>query len=93
MRYLCLGCARCQQRSGAGLTLSARAPRGLAIELLDQRLGLWPWAETRGRVEVANGAKLDQLAALLDGKPQTLATFDEALAVQRTIEGMLAARA
>jgi predicted dehydrogenase len=37
----------------------------------------------------AAARQLDQLAALLDGKPQTLATFDEALAVQRTIEGML----
>lgn len=35
-------------------------------------------------------SQLDQLAALLDGKPQTLATFEEALAVQRTIEAMLA---
>lgn len=39
----------------------------------------------------AGQRQLDQLAALLEGRPQTLATFDEALAVQRTIEAMLAA--
>ena len=38
----------------------------------------------------AGQRQLDQLAALLEGRPQTLATFDEALAVQRTIEAMLA---
>ena len=35
--------------------------------------------------------QLDQLAALLEGRPQTLASFDEALAVQRSIEAMLRA--
>ncbi|MBM3481255.1 MAG: Gfo/Idh/MocA family oxidoreductase [Alphaproteobacteria bacterium] len=39
----------------------------------------------------AGQRQLDQLAALLEGRPQTLATFDEALAVQRSIEAMLAA--
>ena len=39
----------------------------------------------------AGQRQLDQLSALLEGRPQTLATFDEALAVQRTIEAMLAA--
>lgn len=33
--------------------------------------------------------QLDQLAALLDGRPHTLPGFDEAFAVQRTIEGLL----
>jgi hypothetical protein len=39
----------------------------------------------------AGQRQLDQLAALLEGRSHTLASFDEALAVQRTIEGMLAA--
>jgi predicted dehydrogenase len=35
--------------------------------------------------------QLDQLAALLEGRPHTLASFDEALGVQRAIEAILAA--
>lgn len=46
-----------------------------------------------GDVEALRAAaglrQLDQLAALLEGKPHTLASFAEALDVQRTIEGML----
>lgn len=37
----------------------------------------------------AGQRQLDQLAALLEGRDHTLASFDEALAVQRTIEGLL----
>ena len=37
----------------------------------------------------AGQRQLDQHAALLEGRPHTLASFDEALAVQRTIEGPL----
>jgi predicted dehydrogenase len=39
----------------------------------------------------AGQRQLDQLAALLAGRPHTLASFDEALGVQRAIEAMLAA--
>ena len=37
----------------------------------------------------AGQRQLDQLAALLEGRRHTLASFDDALAVQRTIEGLL----
>ncbi|MBL8698315.1 MAG: Gfo/Idh/MocA family oxidoreductase [Alphaproteobacteria bacterium] len=53
------------------------------------------WAPAiEGDVEALRAAaglrQLDQLAALLEGRSHTLASFDEALAVQRTIERMLA---
>ncbi len=56
--------------------------------------GSWRPAMDGGVEDLRNAAgqrQLDQLAALLEGRVHTLASFDEALGVQRAVEGMLAA--
>ena len=63
---------------------------------LERRDGTGAWHPAMpGGVEdlraQAGQRQLDQLAALVEGRPQTLASFAEALDVQRTIEAMLAA--
>jgi predicted dehydrogenase len=78
------------------VTGSAGAIRMRDWYALERRTGNGPWLPAMpGNVDAlraeAGQRQLDQLAALLEGRSHTLASFDEALAVQRTIEGMLAA--
>ena len=62
---------------------------------LQQRRGDGPW-QTLGEPAAlrlqGQAAQLDQWAALVDGRPQGLPGFAEALAVQETIETLLAGR-
>jgi predicted dehydrogenase len=78
------------------VTGSAGAIRMRDWYALERRTGNGPWLPAMpGNVDAlraeAGQRQLDQLAALLEGRSHTLASFDEALSVQRTIEGMLAA--
>ena len=72
------------------VTGSAGAIRMRDWYALERRTGNGPWLPAMpGNVDAlraeAGQRQLDQLAALLEGRSHTLASFDEALAVQRTI--------
>ena len=68
-----------------------------AIEMHDwfglrRRSGEDAWTPVRSpqeNREIGQAAQLDQLVALIEGRPHTLPSFAEALAVQETIEAML----
>ena len=76
-----------------GETGAIRMRDWYALERRDAT-GVWKPAMAGGVEDLraqAGQRQLDQLAALLEGRAQTLASFSEALDVQRTIEAMLAA--
>jgi len=70
-----------------------------AIEMHDwfglrRRTGEGAWTPVRTpqeNREIGQAAQLDQLVALVEGRPHSLPSFAEALAVQETIEAMLRA--